>query len=201
MGGGNRFGVDSWKHGWGSGGGEPKGRKGNKLFINVHHCGNWNSVLLGASEKPQVTCFGISFPRQKGWASFWPLGCRPPLRTLSPARIVHFCAALACSRESSPGIRKSSHEEKRGAGAWGWGQHAGNCPCSCQWTWAWRHIITLFLLAQNLHSFLYLKDLQIGSKLWEGKKTLLALCSGESSRWRTLFPYHRCWINFRWINE
>ena len=36
----------------GEGESEPKETKGHKLFINVHHCGDWNSVFLGPSETP-----------------------------------------------------------------------------------------------------------------------------------------------------
>lgn len=41
--------------------------------------------------------------------------------------------------------------------------------CSCQWTWAWRHVVPLLIHVQEVHLFLYLKDLQLGYKLYEGK--------------------------------
>lgn len=54
---------------------EPKETKGHKLFINVHHCGDWNSVFLGPSETPWGPSLRNLFPKdRRAGASFHPLG-------------------------------------------------------------------------------------------------------------------------------
>lgn len=151
-------------------------RKGNKLFIDVHHRGNWNSVLLGPSETSSGPCLRISCPRtEKLGPTCIFCGLRvAPTRVLSPSSTTLLgCSCLylrssSSKRESFQG--KLSQREER----WGnWRLEALNMletvHCSCQWTWAWRHIVTLLVHVQKLHLFLYLKDLQLGYKLFEGK--------------------------------
>lgn len=142
---------------------EPKERKGNKLFMNVHHCGNQSSVLLGSSETPWGPCLRISYPRTES------LGPTSILCGLRVGPLPQHTSGLLLF-EAEQGLQVSGKaliKEMEGfevGGCW----HAGNCPLQLSVSLGLKTVTSL-VPARKLHLFPYWKDPQLDYKLYESK--------------------------------